>query len=107
MVLSGEEVKWGDNMGEVGDEFVIEIRESKERAYTLDRGRGFPFLNGRELDGVHLNLSLANDHAKEFNARDVEGTLGEFEGQSVFLKAKQNASSAFMVECEITLGVNA
>ena len=49
---------------------------------------GFPFLDGRELDRIHLNLSLANDHAKEFNARDVKGTLGEFEGQSVFSEMK-------------------
>ena len=54
-------------MGEVGDKFAIEIRKSEKRAYTLDGGRGFPFLNGREFDGVHLNLSLANDHAKEFD----------------------------------------
>ena len=107
LVLPSEEVKWGDNVGEVRDEFVIEIHESKERVYTLDGGGGFPFLDGRELDRVHLNLSQANDHAKEFNARDIEGTLGEFEGQSVFSEAKQNTSSTFVVECEITLGVNA
>ena len=88
MVLLSEEVKWGDNMGEVRDKFAIEIRKSKERAYTFDRGRGFPFLNGREFDRVHLNLSLANDHAKEFNAGDVKGTLGEFERQSMFSEMK-------------------
>ena len=88
LVLPSEEVKWGDNMGEVRDEFAIKIRESKERAYTLDGGRGFPFLNGRELDRIHLNLSLADDHAKEFNAGNIKGTLREFEGQSVFSEAK-------------------
>ena len=44
LVLPSEEVKWGDNMGEIGDEFAIEIRESKERAYTFDRGGGVSIL---------------------------------------------------------------
>ena len=80
MILSGEQIERGDNIGEVGDKFTIEIHKSKKRSNTFNRGRGFPFLNGRELDRVHLNLSLANDHAKEFDAWNIEGTFGEFEG---------------------------
>ena len=74
-------------MGKVGDKFAIEVRKPEEGANTFDRGWGFPFLDGRKFDGVHLNLSLANDHAKEFNARDVEGTFGEFKRQPMFTKA--------------------
>ena len=77
MILSGEQIERGDNVREVGDKFVIKIHKPKEGANTLDRGRGFPFLDGREFDGVHLNLSLTNDHAKEFNACNVKGVLGE------------------------------
>ena len=66
-------------MGEICDKFVIKIRKPEERANALDRSGRFPFFNGRELDRVHLDSSLANDHAKKFDARNVEGTFGEFE----------------------------
>ena len=30
LVFPGEEVKWGNNMGEIGDKFAIEVREPEE-----------------------------------------------------------------------------
>ena len=88
LILSSKEVEQGDNMGEVRDKFAIKVRKSKKRANTFDRGGGFPFLNGREFDIIHFNLSLADDHAKEFDVWNIKGTFGEFERQSVFLEMK-------------------
>ena len=79
LILSCEEIEGGDDVGEIGDKFAIKAHKSEERSDAFDRSGGFPFFNGREFDGVHLDPSLANDHAKEFDARDVEGTFGEFE----------------------------
>ena len=42
LVLSSEEVEGGDDMGEIGNEFVIEIGKSKERKNAFDKGRRFP-----------------------------------------------------------------
>ena len=44
--------------------------------------------NGGEFDRVHLNLSLANDHAKKFDTWNVKGAFGEFKGQSMFSETK-------------------
>ena len=88
LVFPGEEVKWGNNMGEIGDKFAIEVREPEEWSNTFDGDRGFPFFNGGKFDRVQLNLSLANDHSKEFNAQDVKGAFGEFKRQPMFSKAK-------------------
>ena len=63
LILSGEQVERGNDVGKVGNKFVIEIRKSKERVNTFDGGRGFPFLDSREFDGVHFDLSLSDDHA--------------------------------------------
>ena len=88
MILPGEQVEGGDNVGEVGNKFAIEVRKSEERSNTLDRSGGFPFFNGGEFDRVHLNPSLANDHAEKFDSWNVEGTLGQFERESVFSETK-------------------
>ena len=50
-------------MGEVGDEFAIEVSEPGERVDTLDRCGGFPVLNSGEFDLVHLDSSSSNDHS--------------------------------------------
>ena len=94
-------------MGNIWNKFVIEVRKPKERVNIFNKRRGFPFLNGRKLDGVHFDPPLANNHAKEFYARYIKGPLVKFEGQSMFMKLKQNTLSMFMVECKVTLGVNA
>ena len=80
LILSGEQVERGDDVGKVGDKFVIEIHKPKERANTFDGGGGFPFLDSREFDRIHFNLSLSDDHAKEFYVRYIKGAFGEFEG---------------------------
>ena len=88
MVFAGEQVEGGDNVGEIRDKFAIKVRKPEERANALDGGGRFPFFDGRELDRVHLDSPLANDHAKKFDARNVKGTLGDLEGQSMFTKTK-------------------
>ena len=42
-------------------------------------------MNGGQFDRVHRNLSLADDHAKEFHLWGIKETFGEFEGEIVFL----------------------
>ena len=75
-------------MGKVWNKFAIEVHKPEESMDTLNRSRGFPFLNGKKFDGVHFDLSLANNHAKEFYARYIEGAFRKFEGQSMFTKMK-------------------
>ena len=88
LVFPGEEVEWANNMGKVWNKFAIEVRKPKERANTFNRNRGFLFLDGRKLDGVHFDLFLANNHAKEFYMRYVKGPFGKLKGQSMFTKTK-------------------
>ena len=86
LILPGEEVEWGNDVREVGDEFAIEICKPKERANALDRSGGFPFFNGRKLDRIHFDLSLANNHAEELYAGYIKGAFGKLKGQSMFMK---------------------
>ena len=65
-------------MGEVWDEFVIEICKTQEGMNAFNRGRGFTVPNGSKLDQVHGDLSLTNDHAQEFHLGGVKKTFGEF-----------------------------
>ena len=79
MILPSEQVKGSNNVGEVGDKFVIEIHKPKERANTLDGGGRFPFLDSRKFNQVHFDLSLSDYHTKEFYMWYVESAFGEFE----------------------------
>ena len=106
LILSSEQVEEGNNVGEVGNKFAVEVRKSEERLNAFDLSGGFPFVNGGEFDRVHLNLSLANDHAKKFDAWNVEGALGQLERKSVFSKTKEYTTGTFMMECKVILGVN-
>ena len=58
-----EQVKGCYNVGEIRDEFPVKVRKSGERSDSLDRGGGFPFLDGIKLLLIHSNLSLSDDHA--------------------------------------------
>lgn len=75
-------------MGKVWNKFAIEVRKPEKRANTFNRSRGFPFFNGRKFDGVHFDLPLANNLAKEFDVWDIEGAFGKLKGQPMLTKAK-------------------
>ena len=79
LILSGEQIERGDDIGEVGDKFVIKIRKPEEGANTLDGDGRFPFFDSRKLNRVHFDLSLSDYHAKEFYAWYIESAFGEFE----------------------------
>ena len=40
-----EENNGGDDVGVIGDELLVEVRETKERANTFDGGGGVPVLD--------------------------------------------------------------
>ena len=44
-------------------------------------------------------MSLTNDHAKELHLGSIKETLGEFQGETMFLEMKEHTSGTFMVEC--------
>ena len=44
--FSGEQVERGYDVGEIQDEFSVEICKSCKRLDSLDGGGGFPFLYG-------------------------------------------------------------
>jgi hypothetical protein len=51
-------------MGESPYERTVEIAESQEAAYFLDRGGTLPVSNTLYLDGIHLDLSVAHNHTQ-------------------------------------------
>ena len=73
-----EQVKGGDNVGEVWDEFSVKVCKSGERLDSFDQSGGFPFLYGFQLLFIHLDLSLSDDHAQELHARGIKHTFGKF-----------------------------
>ena len=63
MVLSSEEDDGCDDVGVVGDEFVVKVRKTKEGAYSLDRGWRMPVSDSSEFRRIHANETLTNDHS--------------------------------------------
>ena len=51
-----------DDVGVVGNEFVIEVRKAEEGAYSFDRGWGMPVFDGNKFCRVHANKTLTNNH---------------------------------------------
>ena len=86
---------------------MIKIRKPKESANTLDGGGRFPFLDGRKFNRVHFDLSLSDYHAKEFDMWHVKSALGEFEGQSMLTKGKQDSLGTFVMKGKVSLGMDA
>ena len=59
----GAEVKGGsNNVGEVGNEFLVEVGKTGEELYCFDRGRGVPGSDDIEFLWIHCNSSLTNNH---------------------------------------------
>ena len=78
LVFLGEEVKGGNNMGEIRNKCLVGVGESQEGASALDRGRRFLVTNGSKFNGVHSNLSLTDDYAQKFHLGGIEEIFGEF-----------------------------
>ena len=105
--FSSEQVERCYDVGEVRDEFPVEVCKSRERLDPLDRGGGFPFPDGVKLLLIHSDLSLSNDHAQKLHARGVEHTFQEFDGQTMFLKSLENPSHSFVMKSQVPFGVDA
>ena len=63
-------------MGAIGNKFLIEVGKSEEGTDAFDECRGFSFTDGSQLDRVHSNLSLTNNHTQEFHLGHIKKTLG-------------------------------
>ena len=97
MVLSSEENNGHDNVGVVGYKLAIEVHKSQEGAYSFDRRRRAPFLDGREFHRVHANEALTNVHPKVFHGGGVKGAFRNLEGQAMFPKMRKDLVCALVV----------
>ena len=97
MVVSGEEDNRCDNVGVVGNEFIIEVRKAEERAYSFDRGWGMPILDGSQFRQIHVNETLMDNHPQIFHGGGVEGAFGDLEGKTMFLEARKDSMSSLMM----------
>ena len=52
------------NVGEGGNELLVEVTKSEEGSYDLDVCQERPFLDGLEFDWVHLYPSFSYYHPK-------------------------------------------
>ena len=57
--LFGEIQVGASNIGEEGDELLVEVTESKEKPDSLDNLRRRPLLDGLEFDWIHLYSSFS------------------------------------------------
>ena len=55
-------------------------------------------MNGGQCDGVHCDMSLANDHAKEFHFGSIEEAFGDFQRKTMFTEVEEYTLDAFVVE---------
>ena len=74
------------------DEPAIEISEPNERLDFLFVRRGWPFRYAGNLDGVHLDLVVRDDHAEILDTGLFELALLVSEVQMVFAHAIQDDS---------------
>ena len=72
---------------------MIEISEPDKGLNFLFVHRNWPFCDAGDLDGIHLNPVVRDDHAKIFDAGFFELTLLVSEVQVVFVHAIQDDSS--------------
>ena len=79
------------------NEPVIEISEPDKGLNFLFVRRGWPFRYAGNLDRIHLDLVVQDDHTKIFNAGLFEFALLVPEVQVVFAHAIQDGSSDSMV----------
>ena len=63
MVLSSEEDNVCDDVGVVGDEFLVKVCKAKEGAYSLDRRWRMPVSDSSKFHRIHANEALTNNHS--------------------------------------------
>ena len=56
-----------------------------------------PILDGREFGWVHARITLSDDHAKIFHGGGIEGAFGDFKRETMFMKAREDATSTLVV----------
>ncbi len=56
-------IQWLHNIGEVFDEGTVEVAKTQKAVHFFDGGGSLPFSNTLYFDGVHLDLSIADDHS--------------------------------------------
>ena len=54
-----------------------------------------------------MNKTLSDDHAEVFHSGGIKGALGDLEGQTMFPEILKDMTSAFMMEGEDAIGVDA
>ena len=75
-IFPGEEIEWGNDIREVGDEFVIEVGESGEQPNSFYSGGWFPFFDHFKFFCVHFYFALSNDHSQELHFWGIEDSFG-------------------------------
>ena len=80
--------------GVVWDKLLIEVGKAKEGAYVLHFCWYGPFFDAFDLDWVHCNGVLPNDHPQVLYFRKIEVTFLQFEGEEKFLHALENLEGA-------------
>jgi len=77
---------------EVSDEPLVEVGESKEGLHFLFVRRSRPLGNSRDLDRVHHNGVVRDDHSEVLNHGFLELTLVGIEVELMLLQQLQNVA---------------
>jgi len=77
---------------EVSDELSVEVGESKEGLHFLFIHRSGPLGNASDLDRVHRNGVVRDDHSKVFDRGFLELALVRMEVELMLLQQLQNAA---------------
>jgi hypothetical protein len=94
LILPSEKVQGSDDVREIGNEFAVEVSESKERSDSFHGCWGFPFANSSEFGRIHLHLSLPNDHAEEVYVRGIlEPSFSDHVGKDTVHKCLEGGGS--------------
>ena len=65
-----------------------------------------PIFDGGELGWVHVYITLSDDHAEIFHGGGIKGAFGDFERETVFSQAGEDATSSLVVQCEVIFGMD-
>ena len=63
MVFVSEEDDRCNDVGVVGNEFLVKVCKAKEGVYSFDRGWRVPVPDSSEFCRIHVNETLTNDHS--------------------------------------------
>lgn len=84
-ILLSKKVERSNNVGEVEEEFLVEVGKTDEGLLCFEGGRKIPGLDGIEFLWSHLNFSLTDNHSQKFHSWSIKDTLRGFKGEFVFL----------------------